>query len=50
MQQIGPLRVRVEFVMHVSNERDPKGAGAVLAPKPPLRLDQMTEILTSDRW
>ena len=40
----------VEFIMHVSNEPDPKGAGAVLAPKPPLTVEQMTGIVTSDRW
>ncbi|HJQ44445.1 MAG TPA: hypothetical protein VJ831_15255 [Jatrophihabitantaceae bacterium] len=40
----------VEFLMHVSNERDPKGASSVLAPKPPLTTDQMVSIVTSDRW
>ena len=41
---------RVEFLMHVSNERDPKGESAVLAPQPPLSTDQMLGIVTSDRW
>lgn len=40
----------VEFLMHVSNERDPKGASNVLAENPPLTVQQMVEILTSDRW
>ena len=40
----------VEFLMHVSNERDPKGESAVLAAHPPLTIDRMTEILTSDKW
>ncbi len=39
----------VEFVMHVSNAADPKGAGHV-GPKPPLTIEQMVTILTSDRW
>lgn len=40
----------VEFIMHLSNLHDPKGAGPKLAPKPPLTLAQMVEIVTSDRW
>ena len=40
----------VEFLMHVSNERDPKGESAVLAPEPPLTTDQLVEIVSSDRW
>lgn len=40
----------VEFLMHVSNERDPKGAGPVLAAHPPISLDRMTAIVTSERW
>ena len=40
----------VEFLMHVSNERDPKGESAVLGDHPPLSLDQMAQILRSDRW
>jgi hypothetical protein len=40
----------VEFLMHVSNERDPKGESAVLAAHPPLTVDDMAGILTSDRW
>lgn len=38
------------LIMHVSNERSPKGASPVLAPQPPLTTDQMLTILTSDRW
>jgi hypothetical protein len=40
----------VEFLMHMSNERDPKGESAVLAAQPPLSLDQMGQVLRSDRW
>jgi hypothetical protein len=40
----------VEFLMHVSNERDPKGESSVLAAHPPLSVDDMAGILTSDRW
>jgi hypothetical protein len=40
----------VEFLMHVSNERDPKGESAVLGDHPPLTLDQMVQIPRSDRW
>jgi hypothetical protein len=40
----------VEFLMHLSNERDPKGDSDVLAPQPPLTADQMKSIVTSDRW
>lgn len=40
----------VEFIMHVSNERSPKGDSAVLAAQPPLTRAQMTAIVTSDRW
>jgi hypothetical protein len=39
----------VEFIMHVSNAADPKGAGKV-GPKPPLTIAQLVAILTSDRW
>jgi hypothetical protein len=39
----------VEFIMHVSNAADPKGAGPV-GTKPPLTLQQMVAIVTSDRW
>jgi hypothetical protein len=38
-----------EFVMHVSNAADPKGAGSV-GPKPPLTTDQMVAIVTSQQW
>jgi hypothetical protein len=40
----------VEFLMHVSNERSPKGASDVLATHPPLTTRQMTAIVRSDRW
>ncbi|MGH8862252.1 MAG: hypothetical protein ACRDVG_13670 [Jatrophihabitantaceae bacterium] len=40
----------VEFLMHVSNERDPKGDSPVLAASPPLSQAQMVAIVTSDRW
>jgi hypothetical protein len=40
----------VEFLMHVSNQRDPKGESAVLAARPPLTTDQMVSVVTSDRW
>jgi len=36
--------------MHVSNQRSPKGASELLSPHPPLTIEQMTAILTSDRW
>jgi hypothetical protein len=39
-----------EFLMHVSNERSPKGASEVLGATPPLTIDQMIAIVTSDRW
>jgi hypothetical protein len=39
-----------EFIMHMSNERSPKGASDVLAARPPLTTRQMTAIVTSDRW
>lgn len=40
----------VEVLMHVSNERDPKGASTLLAPNPPLTRDQLKAIVTSDQW
>lgn len=40
----------VEILMHLSNQRDPKGESAVLAPQPPLTTDQMVSIVTSERW
>ncbi len=40
----------VTLLMHVSNERDPKGASEVLAPQPPLTVDRMVAILKSDGW
>jgi hypothetical protein len=39
-----------EFLMHVSNARDPKGESALMGALPPLTTDQMTAIVTSDRW
>jgi len=38
------------ILMHISNMGDPKGADGVLAPQPPLTRDQLTAIVTSDRW
>lgn len=38
------------FVMHVSNRESPKGRGPVLGPHPPLTVEQLVEIATSDRW
>lgn len=40
----------VEILMHVSNARDPKGESSVLAARPPLTADQLTAIITSERW
>jgi hypothetical protein len=40
----------VTFLMHVSNERSPKGGSQVLGAHPPLTTDQMVAIVTSDRW
>jgi hypothetical protein len=39
-----------EFLMHVSNEASPKGASNLLAAHPPLSREQLTAIVTSDRW
>jgi hypothetical protein len=38
------------FLMHVSNARSPKGASEVLGDRPPLTIDQLRAIATSDRW
>lgn len=38
------------FVMHVSNVANPKGTGARLGDQPPLTVDQMVAVATSDRW
>lgn len=40
----------VELLMHVSNQRDPKGESEVMAPEPPLTTEQMVSIVSSDRW
>ena len=40
----------VEFLMHVSNQRDPKGPSTILSPRPPLTTDQMVKIVTSEQW
>jgi hypothetical protein len=40
----------VVFTMHVSNQRSPKGASDELGSQPPLTVDQLVEIATSDRW
>lgn len=43
-------------LMHVSNQEDPQGAainspgGAIYSPQPPLTLDQLKTIVTSDKW
>lgn len=39
-----------EFLMHVSNERDPKGESSVLADQPPLSVNQMVAVVTSPLW
>jgi hypothetical protein len=38
------------ILMHLSNQRDPKGAGEIFGPQPPLTTDQLTAIVSSDRW
>jgi hypothetical protein len=40
----------IELTMHVSNQRSAKGGSEELAPHPPLTIDQMIAIATSDRW
>ena len=40
----------VELLMHVSNQRDPKGDSEILSPKPPLDTDQMIKMVTSTEW
>jgi hypothetical protein len=43
-------------LMHVGNQEDPRGAainspgGEIYAPRPPLTLDQLKAIVTSDKW
>ncbi|MBP2328460.1 hypothetical protein JOF56_008845 [Kibdelosporangium banguiense] len=43
-------------LMHVGNQEDPGGAvinspgGKILAPQPPLTLDQLKTLVTSDKW
>jgi hypothetical protein len=39
-----------EFLMHVSNESDPKGESPVLADRPPLTIDQMVALVASPLW
>jgi hypothetical protein len=39
-----------EFLLHVSNARDPKGESALMSAHPPLTTDQMAAIVTSHRW
>ncbi|HVK22481.1 MAG TPA: hypothetical protein VM677_14075 [Actinokineospora sp.] len=49
----GVDRVRPDGVVvgiHVSNISSPKGNGTKLAPRPPLTLDQVIAIISSDRW
>ncbi|MEV8441187.1 hypothetical protein AB0425_27730 [Actinosynnema sp. NPDC051121] len=38
------------FSMHVSNRQSPKGLGPLLGAEPPLTVDQLVGIATSDRW
>jgi hypothetical protein len=38
------------FSMHVSNRQSPKGSGPLLGAAPPLTVDQLVAIATSDRW
>jgi hypothetical protein len=40
----------MHFLMSVSNQRDPKGLSPKLAAQPPLTVDQIIDILTSDQW
>ncbi|TQM78333.1 hypothetical protein FHX81_0595 [Saccharothrix saharensis] len=40
----------VVFIMHVSNRRSPKGMGPLLGPHPPLTVEQLVAVATSDRW
>jgi hypothetical protein len=43
-------------LIHVSNQEDPRGAainspgGEIYSPRPPLTLDQLKAIVTSDKW
>jgi hypothetical protein len=47
---------RTTVSMAVGNQEDPNGAGInspggrILAPRPPLTLDQLKAIVTSDKW
>jgi hypothetical protein len=38
------------LILHLSNQQNPKGAGEIFGPQPPLTTDQLTAIVTSDRW
>ncbi|MFJ6673841.1 hypothetical protein ACIQMJ_22260 [Actinosynnema sp. NPDC091369] len=38
------------FIMHVSNRQSPKGLGPLLGAHPPLTVEQLVSIATSDRW
>ena len=40
----------VVFIMHVSNRQSPKGLGPLLGAHPPLTVEQLVSIATSDRW
>lgn len=49
--QVSLVRPRgLVFIMHVSNRQSPKGSGPVLGPHPPLTVEQLVQIATSDRW
>jgi hypothetical protein len=39
-----------DILLHVSNERDPKGESTVTASRAPLTINQMIDFVTSDRW
>ncbi|ROP35135.1 hypothetical protein [Saccharothrix texasensis] len=38
------------FIMHISNRQSPKGLGPLLGGHPPLTVEQLVQIATSDRW
>ncbi|MFI9810777.1 hypothetical protein [Saccharothrix variisporea] len=40
----------LSITIHVSNRQNPKGMGGLTADQPPLTVEQLVEIVTSDRW
>lgn len=40
----------LSITIHVSNRQNPKGMGGLTADQPPLTVDQLVQIVTSDRW